>query len=291
MAGARRAPTLRMKRFGGELRQLREDAGVSQRDAAEAIDGTQSKISKLENATTWPRRLEVLALLGLYGINDEEQRQAIVRRWRQAVPAQFVATMDLRADMREMVDLEASCSRAEMFSTMHLPGLLQIEPYAAAMIQGLEPHLEEDAVKSAVGLRMRRQQILGRDDPPQVVCILDEGVIQRPIGGAAVMVEQLNYLLELAKRPNVTIQVVPFEQAVYPGLQGSFRTLISEDNALDVVEVSTWSKALYMQEPADVETYRKLFDDIRSTALSSRQTAELITHAVREYHRKSEESE
>ncbi|MFE9834005.1 helix-turn-helix domain-containing protein [Streptomyces sp. NPDC005551] len=287
MAGQRRAPTLRMKRFGEEMRQLRERAGVSQKDAGLAIDGNQSKMSKIENATTWPKRLEVLELLKQYGLTGEDEVAAVIRRWRQAVPTEFVTKVDLRADMREMVDLESTCVRAEMFSTMHLPGLLQIEDYAAAMIQGLEPTLASDDVKSYVDLRMQRQKILDRVDPqpPEIMCILDEGVIRRPVGGPAVMAQQLKRLLELTKRPHVTIQVVPFEQAVYPGLHGSFRTLVSEDGALDVVEVSTWHKAWYRQEPSDVAVYRKLFDDIRASALPSRQTANLINDAVRTYQR------
>jgi transcriptional regulator with XRE-family HTH domain len=292
VVAGQQGPTLREKRLGAELKRLRTQAHVSQQDAAQVIDGTQSKISKIENGRTRPRRLEVIALLDRYDVAaDSKERTDLLRLWRVSTQPQYVAHHDLRADMRELVDLESSCQRMEILATMHLPGLLQIEAYAAAMIQGLEPTLEFEEVKRYVDLRMERQKILDREDPPLVVCILDEGVIRRPIGGPAVMVEQLKYLLELSRRPHVVIQVVPFEQAVYPGIHGSFRTLVSEDNALDVVEVSTWAKTLYMQEPTDVATYRKLFDEIRTTALPSRQTAQLLTAAVRDYQGKTEDSE
>ncbi|MEU0214385.1 helix-turn-helix transcriptional regulator [Streptomyces sp. NPDC006265] len=281
---SRQGPTLRQKKLGAELKRLREAAGVGQKDAAAEIDGTQSKISKIEGGKTRPRRLELLALLTLYKVDDPKVTEDLLTLLRESGQTQYLPDYDLRADMREMVELESQCTRVEAFATMHLPGLFQIAEYASAMIEGLEPSLTEEEVAHYVGLRLERQKILEREQPPQVVCILDEGVIRRPVGGAAVMRKQLAQLLELAKKPHVTIQVVPFEQAVYAGLHGSFRTLVNDDtNALDVVEVSTWSKALYMQDAGDVEVYRKLFDEIRSSALSSRQSAELITNAMRDY--------
>ncbi|MGD6750362.1 helix-turn-helix domain-containing protein [Streptomyces sp. BH105] len=277
-------PTLRQQRFGTELRRLREQAGVGQKEAGAHIDGDQSKMSRIEKGRTRPKRLEVQALLDLYRVEGDEERARVLDLWKAGTSKQYLPEYDLRADMREMVELEASCTRMEMFATMHLPGLLQTDKYAAALIGGFEPTLEEADVKHYVDLRMDRQKILEREDPPQVVCILDEGVVHRPIGGPEVMAQQLAHLLELAKRPSVTIQVVPFDQAVYDGLHGAFRTLVNDDaSALDVVEISTRTKTLYMQDGADVEAYRKHFDAIRSAALSSRQSAQLITQAMRNH--------
>lgn len=282
-------PTLRQQKLGAMLKQLRQDAGVSQTDAAKVIDGTQSKISKIENGRVRPRRLEVNALLDCYGVpGDDKVRTDLLRLWRVSPQAQYLTKYDMRADMREMVELESTCDRMEIFATMHLPGLLQTADYAEALIRGMQPTLPQDQVDEAVQWRVERQQVLHRDNPPSVFCVLDEGVIQRPIGGFKVAVDQLHRLLELARLPHVTIQVVPFRQDVYPGLQGPFRILINEDDALDVVDITTWARSLYMQDPEDVRLYRTVFDDIRSIALSSPQSVQLITSAIRDFEKEKD---
>lgn len=281
---SRQGPTLRQRKLGADLKRLREAAGVGQKEAAAELDGQQSKMSKVEAGRLRLRRLELQALLDLYGVTDAQARADLITLLRESGQRQYFPEFDLRVDIREMVELESECTRIEAFAAMHLPGLLQIPEYAAAMIQGIDSSLSQEEADQYVDLRMERQKILGGEKPPQVVCILDEGVVRRPVGGPEVMSKQLGQLLKLARMPHLTLQVVPFEQAVYAGLYGSFRTLINDDaTTLDVVEVSTKAKALYMQDAADVEVYRKLFDEIRAAALSSRHSAELIRRAMRDY--------
>ncbi|MHC5902493.1 helix-turn-helix domain-containing protein [Streptomyces sp. S6] len=283
---SRQGPTLRQRKLGADLKRLREAAGIAQKDAAAELDAQQSKMSKIETGRLRLRRLELQALLDLYGVTDAKVRTDLITLLRESGQTQYFPEYDLRVDAREMVELESECTRVEAFASMYLPGWLQIPEYAAAMIHGLEPWRSSEEVEHYVGLRMERQKVLEKENPPQVMCILDEGVVRRPVGGPGVMSKQLAHLLTLATRPHVTIQVVPFEQAVYGGLHGSFRTIINDDaTTLDVVEISTWSKSLYMQDAADVEVHRKLFDEIRAAALSSRHTADLIKLAMRDFER------
>ncbi|MFM9610093.1 helix-turn-helix domain-containing protein [Streptomyces niveiscabiei] len=280
----RQGPTLRQRKLGADMKRLREAAGIGQKEAAAEIDGQQSKISKMETGKLRLRRLELLALLDLYGVKDERVRVDLLTLLRESGQRQYFPEYELGVNLREIVALESECTRIEEFAAMYTPGLLQTPEYAYAMIQGFDPWRTPEDVEHYVGLRMARQGVFEQEEPPQTVFILDEGVVRRPIGGPEVMVKQLGHLLELAKKPQVTIQVVPFEQAVYAGLEGSFRILINEDaTTLDVVEIDTVTKALFMQDAADVTSHRKLFDEIRASALSSRQTADLIKLAMRDF--------
>ncbi|MDX3386720.1 helix-turn-helix transcriptional regulator [Streptomyces niveiscabiei] len=281
---SRQGPTLRQRKLGADLKRLREAAGIGQKEAAGALDAQQSKMSKIETGRLRLRRLELQALLDLYGVKDEQVRADLITLLRESGQRQYFPEYNLGVNLREIVELEAECTRIEAFSAMHLTGLLQIPEYAYAMIYGFDPWRTPEDVQHYVDLRMARQEIFKRERPPQVVCVLDEGAIRRPVGGPAVMRKQLGHLLELTNESYLTIQVVPFEQAVYAGLHGAFRTIINDDaTTLDVVEVSTRAKALYMQDAADVEVYRKLFDDIRASALSSRQTADLIRRVMKDF--------
>lgn len=283
---ARPGPTVRQRRLGSELRRLREGAKVSQRDAGEHIDGGQGKLSKIETGRQNIRRLELLALLDLYRVEDQELRGALVSLLRDSRKKGWWHQYSgaLRADTLDMVSLEEECDRILHYCNMALPGLLQTEEYATALIGGLEPHLADEQVEFYVQLRVQRQQILDRVDPPQFIGVLDEALLRRPVGGPAVMARQLQRLIDVSRRPKVVIQVVPLDQAVYPGVYGSFRALFnSSPAALDAVEMTHWTGGLYVEEPEQVESYRLLFDEIRSSALSSRQSLDLVSQILAKF--------
>lgn len=284
----RPGPTIRQRRLGSELRRLRERAKVSQRDAGEHIDGGQGKLSKIETGRQNIRRLELLALLDLYKVDDGELREALVTLLRDSRKKGWWRehSNTLRADTLDMISLEEECDRILQYCNMALPGLLQTEEYARALICGLEPHLPDEQVEFYVQLRIQRQQILDAADPPQFIGVLDEALLRRPIGGPEVMARQLRRLVEFSRRPKAVIQVVPFGQGVYHGVYGPFRALFnSSPAALDVVEMTHWTGGLYMEDPEQVESYRLLFDEIRSSALSSRQSLDLISRILGEFER------
>ncbi|MFJ6083633.1 helix-turn-helix domain-containing protein [Streptomyces sp. NPDC092369] len=277
---------IRQRRLGSELRRLREEAKVSQRDASAHIDGGQAKLSKIETGRQNIRRLELLALLDLYGVADPELREVLVsllpksRRpgwWHEYGNA-------LRTDSLDIISLEAECEQILQYCNVALPELLQTDEYARALIGGLDPHLPDEQVQFFVHLRIRRQHILHRADPPRFVAVLDEALLRRPVGGPGTMARQLRGLVEMSRRPRTTIQVVPTEQAVYPGMYGSFRVLYSSPPAaLNVVETDHWTGSRYADEPGQVESHRLLHDTIRSSALSSQRSLELISQLSEEF--------
>jgi len=158
-------------------------------------------MSKIETGRLRLRRLELQALLDLYGVTDAKVRADLITLLRESGQMQYFPEYDLHVDAREMVELESECTRVEAFASMYLPGWLPIPEYAAAMIHGLEPWRSSEEVDHYVGLRMERQKVLEKENPPQVMCILDEGVVRRPVGGPSVMSKQLAHLLTLATRP------------------------------------------------------------------------------------------
>ncbi|MFE5592184.1 helix-turn-helix domain-containing protein [Streptomyces sp. NPDC056549] len=276
-------PTVRQRRLGSELRRLREGAKISQRDAGAHIDGGQGKLSKIETGRQNIRRLELLALLELYRVEDEGVRDALLSLLREVRKKGWwhQHSGELSSNTLDVISLEEECDRILHYCNMTLPDLLQTDEYAAALIAGLEPHLSEEQVRLSVRIRMRRQRILDRTDPPQFLGVLDEALLRRPVGGVDVMARQLRKLIAVSHGPEVVVQVVPFDRAVYPGVHGSFRALLnSSPVALDVVEAAHWAGDHHMEDPVDVEKCRLLFDEIRSSALSSRQSMELISQIL-----------
>ncbi|MEU9911421.1 helix-turn-helix transcriptional regulator [Streptomyces sp. NPDC051001] len=273
-------PNIRQRRLGSELRRLREGSGISQRDAGAHIDGGQGKLSKFETGRQNVRRLELLALLDLYEVKDQEAREVLVSLLRDSRRKGWWHEYGdaLQADTVDSISLEAECECILQYSNMTLPCLLQTEPYARALISGLDPHLPDEQVEFLVRLRMRRQQTLDSVNAPRFVALLDEALLRRPIGGPRVMSRQLRRLVEAGQRPGITIQVVPLDQAVYPGMYGSFRALFSaQPTVLAVVETPHWTGGRHVEEPSQVESHRLLFDTIRSNALPSKRSLELIS--------------
>jgi transcriptional regulator with XRE-family HTH domain len=278
----RQVPNIRQKHLGSELRKLRESARISQKYASEHIDGGQAKLSKIETGRQHIRRLELIALLDLYEVGDPALRESLLSLLRDTRKRGWWHQHDdtlLDADAREMLSLEADCDRIAHFSAMVVPDLLQTPEYARALIEGLGPHLPQEQVRHRVELRVQRQRILDRDTPPQFICVLDEGVLHRPVGGPEVMAAQLRRLVVLGRRPRTLLQVVPLCRGVHPGLHGTFRVLFhSSSTALDVLEVTDSTGSRYLHDDAHVETHRILFDEVRAAALPSRDSLELITH-------------
>jgi transcriptional regulator with XRE-family HTH domain len=277
----RQVPNIRQKHLGSELRKLRESARISQKHASEHIDGGQAKLSKIETGRQHIRRLELIALLDLYEVRDPALRESLLSLLRDTRKKGWWHQHDdtLDADAREMLSLEADCDRIAHFSAMVVPELLQTPEYARALIEGLGPHLPQEQVRRRVELRVQRQRILDRDTPPQLICVLDEGVLHRPVGGPQVMAAQLRRLVVLGRRPRTLLQVVPLCRGVHPGLHGTFRVLFhSSSTALDVLEVTDSTGSRYLHDDAHVETHRILFDEVRAAALPSRDSLELITH-------------
>ncbi|MFE8977079.1 helix-turn-helix domain-containing protein [Streptomyces cyaneofuscatus] len=277
---------MRRRRLGAELKRLREKSGVRMEDAAERIGGDKPKILRQENGRQGVSKLEIEALLALYGVVDDRLRTALITLAREGRRKGWWAQYSdiLPAGFQERLSIESDAARILTFQPMLVPGLLQTAEYATEVIRSAGKSATEDEIESYIEVRANRQAIFARDNPPQYVCLLDEAVLRREVGGPAVMAAQLGKILEVNSPPKLTIQVVPFSQGWHAGADGAFNIYSYPDPMdLDVVNLDYLDGALYLEEDLPVERYQLAFDELRATALASRQSMELVSAVQREF--------
>jgi transcriptional regulator with XRE-family HTH domain len=271
------SPTVRGRKLGSELRRLREEAGLSAEDAAAQLGAGWSryKVIRIEKAQTKPTEAAIVAMLELYG--DGGQRAALMElfksSWRRGWWTDYSDVF-----RGSYVALEDDAAVINEWSPQVVPGLLQTDEYAREVIRAGWKG-DEAGVQRRVMARMTRKALLGRTDPaaPELTAILDEAVLRRPIGGIDVMRAQLRALLDAAHRPNVTIQVLPFDVGTHAGLDGPFILLgFPEDIAPDVAYVGTRIGDGYAEDAATVRDLRVDFDALQAAALPPEESLERI---------------
>ena len=278
------ATVLRM-RLGSQLRRLREAAGFSPEEAGFEIRGSRSKISRLENGRVRLKNRDVTDLLALYGVTDEAVRSKFLELVTQSNgPDWWAEYGDIMPGWFETyLGLEAAAAIIRSFEVQFVHGLFQTADYARAVAGvGRNPAME-DEVERRVSLRLKRQEMLSRPGPPNVWSVMDEAVLHRPAGSAAVMRAQFRHLIQMAELPHVTLQVIPFARGVHPGESGSFTVLRFEEHDLpDVVYLEQLTNAVYLEQRSDVERYLQVADEISSQALTPDETTRLIEQAARD---------
>lgn len=251
-------PTALRMLLGAQLRRLREGSGVTRAAAGWEIRGSESKISRMELGRVSFKERDVADLLTLYGVTDEEQRNVLLQLVKEANrPGWWHRYNDLLPDWYQpYLGLEAAASRIRTYEVQFVPGLLQTADYARAVIQIGYGHAPRDEVERRVGLRMERKRILARHDPPHLWAVVDEAALRRPIGGAGVMRDQLLELIEVTKRPNIRLQVVPFRAGGHAAAGGAFSVLRFPERELpDIIYLEQLTSALYLDKRDDVEQY------------------------------------
>jgi transcriptional regulator with XRE-family HTH domain len=210
-------PTIYRRRLRSELRKAREAAGYAQRDVAAAMDWSLSKLLRIETGAVNISTNDLKALLAHYHITDPPRVLSLLdvaRAARERSP--WSAYRDLGpAEFISHLAYESAASVIRNFEPLLVPGLLQTEEYAHVVLSEIRGP-DKRTVDRLVDLRMERQEILDREDPPSLHVIMDEAVINRAVGGAHTMRRQLNRLKDVAERPNITIRVLPFSAGWYP---------------------------------------------------------------------------
>ncbi|HET9657456.1 MAG TPA: helix-turn-helix transcriptional regulator [Kineosporiaceae bacterium] len=252
-------PTVRRILVGAQLRRLREERGITRDDAGYVIRASGSKISRLELGRVSFKERDVADLLTYYGVEDPEQREALLELARDAnTPGWWHDFDDVLPNwFQTYVGLEEAATMIRSYEVQFIPGLLQTEDYARAVIVAGRPELKADEVERRVGLRMERQRVLNRKNHPlQFWSVVDEAVLRRPIGGVKVMKGQLQRLLELADYGNVTLQIMPFRFGGHAAEGGAFSILrFPEPDLPDVVYVEQLAGALYLDKREHVDRY------------------------------------
>jgi transcriptional regulator with XRE-family HTH domain len=254
MADAVGGPTVLRLLLGAQLRRLRESQGISAHDAAQAIRGSESKISRIELGRNAVREIDIADLLTLYGITDKAEREQLLslasranqpgwwHRYHDVLPPWFQA----------YIGLEESAQSIRSYDAQFVPGLLQTEEYAAAVLALGDFSLDE--AERLVVLRKERQRHFAAGGT-RLWAIVDEVALRRPVGGLAVLRRQLEYLGEVGQQPWLTLQITPFP-AVSHAAPGSFSILRFADPALpDMVYAEQLNSATYIDKRAEVEPY------------------------------------
>ncbi|MCL2582475.1 MAG: helix-turn-helix domain-containing protein [Streptosporangiales bacterium] len=272
-------PTVQRLVLGGHLRRLREEAFITTEQAATAIRGSHSKISRMEHGRVGFKERDVQDLLTLYGITAGDEREALLRLAREAnTPGWWQGYSDILPHWVEpYFGLEAAASFIRSWELQFVPGLLQTPDYARAIIRLGNATSEEDVVRRAEA-RLARQDILNREDPPRLWAVIDEGALRRSIGGRAVMQDQVRHLIKMAEHPAVTLQILPFQVGSHPAMGGPFTILrFNEPDLRDVVYIEQLTSAIYLDKPADVDSYLEVMEQLCLQAEPAVETQRLLT--------------
>jgi transcriptional regulator with XRE-family HTH domain len=268
--------------LGGHLRRLREQAHITTEQAANIIRGSHSKISRMEHGRVGFKERDIADLLTMYGVTDGDEREVLLKLAREAnTPGWWQGYADILPHWVEpYFGLEAAASFIRNYELQFVPGLLQTESYALSLIRLGNAPTEEDVLRRAEA-RMSRQDILRRETPPRVWAVVDEGALRRPIGGEKVMREQLKHLIDMCDHPAVTLQVLPFQVASHPAMGGPFTILrFSEPDLRDVVYIEQLTSALYLDKPAEVDSYLEVMEQLCLQAEPAARTPQILKDAL-----------
>jgi transcriptional regulator with XRE-family HTH domain len=288
VAGACGGPTVRRRLLGSHLRQLRERKGLTRAEAGTAIRGSESKISRLELGRLQFKERDVRDLLACYGVDDANTCEAIVTLAKEANTRGWWHTFSdvLPAWFEQYVGLESGSSLIRTYEAQFIPGLLQTEDYAhavtrAGQLPGPAFKLARQEIERRVALRSERQQILTRPGGPRFWAVIDEGALQRQIGGPPVMRAQLEHLLQLQSSPNITIQIMPFRFGGHVAQVGAFTILrFDGDDLPDVVYLEHLTGALYLEARQDTDLYHEVFVQLAVDSLPPDDSAATIVRIL-----------
>jgi hypothetical protein len=271
--------------LGAQLRRLREAASVTRDDAGYHIRASGSKISRMELGRVSFKERDVTDLLEYYGVDDAAEREKLVQLTREAnATPWYQKFQDVVPDwFHVFVGLEEAAQLIRVYEVQFVPGLLQTEEYARAVILQGAPGLDPDEVERRVALRMGRQKLLTRERPPRYWVIMDEAALRRPMGGRDVHVGQIERLIDLVGEPNITIQVMPFRYGGHAAEGGAFTIMrFPETDLPDVVYMEYLTGAHYIDKPEEVERYAAVMERLSVAGTSPDRTREILTGVLKD---------
>ena len=271
------SPAVERRRLALELRRLRTEAGKTIYDVADRLECSAGKVSRIEMGVVGARIQDVREMLDLYDVRGEHREQLLdlVRRSRRRAWWQDYTNV-VPPESAKLYGLEAGAATIDEHKVALVPGLLQTEAYARAVIAS-PPDEKPDNVERRIELRRRRQELLDRADPPAIRFALHQSVVEAQIGSPAVMAEQLRRLADVAGRPNVTIRVIRADSGAYAAVGVSF-TMFGFAHEADpkVVFLEQLTRNTFIEDLAEVDTYTRAFESALEIAESAQRSRELI---------------
>lgn len=274
------SPTVKLRRLSAELIRLRKEAGLTVEEVTNRLGWSKGRLTKWEtNQWTRPEAVLIRALLDLYGVTDEPVREAILDLARQSREKGWWAKYN-DVFRGSLPGFEADATQIRTYEALYIPGLLQTPDYAAAVFRAGRV-LDDAAVKRRVDVRIARQDVLKREKPPGFYALIDEAALRKMVGGAAVMAEQLRYLIEVAAAPHITIQILRDSVGAHAAMPGPF-TILDFGTDLDpsVVYLETATDSLHLEKPGELQAYTMLFTQTVASAESPEESVRYLATLV-----------
>lgn len=275
-------PTMRSRRLGGELRQLRLNAGLKVQDAAEALECGQPKISQIENGKRGIRPLDLTTLLNLYGLEDERQRASLKRLAKEIHKVDWWTGQGplLHDALKDYLMLEADSQAIRTFEPMVIPGLLQTEAYMQQQFSVVTP---VEQIQPLVETRIKRQELLDNKLGFRLRAVIDAPALHRIGGAKEVVLGQLEHLLDAGSWSNVTVQVLPVDAALPMEQHVPFTVLrLEAEPPVDVVWLEHLTGGTLLEQRPDVQAYVGAWDDLTAAALSPSESQQYIRELIEE---------
>ena len=255
------------------MRRLRHEAGLSIEDVAAGAGWQPSKLSRIENRQVGISTSDLRKLLTAYKVQDQAFRDQLIdmarrateRGWWQSFGSDVVPTA-----LANLIGLETEARTIRSYEPELVPGLLQTEAYARAVIRAWQPGLTAADIDRRVDIRLARQDVLREaGTSPQVNCIINEAVLRRTVGGNEVMHEQVEMLAKERDPANVTVQVLSFNSGAHPAMTGPFQILTFHDPGdLGIVHVESAMTAITLEQPGELRRYDEIWGSLQARALS-----------------------
>jgi transcriptional regulator with XRE-family HTH domain len=279
----RSAPTARQRRLGAELRRMREAAGLKVVQAAEHLGVERTRISNIEAGRLGVSEERVRSLASVYQCGDQAYVDALAAMtedrfkgwWEDFRGKVGVGALDL-------AELEHHAVLLRSMQMMHFPGLLQTEEYAKAVFSMAVPEPTPVELRRRLSYRMRRRDVLDRDDPPTCTFLLHEAAARLDFGGAAVMRSQVKQILEASERENVTVRVIPFSAGGFPNAGSSITYAAGPVPQLDTVQLDAPNDILLLDVPAALHKYRITLDRVERLSLTVEKTRDLLHNVMKQ---------
>lgn len=282
MAGKRTVLTAGLRRLSVLLFEMREQAGLSKEDVSAQTGINVTTLYRIETAQARPQKRTLMTMLDLYGIDAGRRKDALDLLSDAQKPGM---SRPYEASLSEVyaafINFESVGLSARHYQTSFIPGLLQTEQYAMAVIDTAMPKVEAAIMERRARARMDRAVVLTKDEPLELWVVMDEAAIRRVVGGPEVMGGQLRRLQQETKRKNVILQILPFDAGAHPGMAGSFTILDFPDPTdPELVYVEGISGDALIEGHNEIRRFGVIFDQLRAMALSPRDSATMITEAA-----------
>jgi len=284
VASRKHTPTVRLRRLAAELRRIRGAAGMSREVVSAQTGINYATLYRIETAKARPQMRTLTTLLKLYGVPAEQHdymkilcRDAAEQGWLRPYHS------DLPEEYTTYINFEAEATGVRNYESMLVPGLLQTEEYARAVIRGGLPMASPQEIEDRVQARIERQQVLTKDNPLKLWAIVDEAALRRLVGGKEVMGTQLRRLVNAVAEPHITLQIIPFNSGAHAGMQGAFVLMdFSDPMDTDLIHIDSMAGDLFLESDADISRYTSIFDNLRAVAPSPDDSTAIVAELANE---------